>query len=62
MAGYKYPQRFGFPVILVLDGGGNLIHTQNTLYLEKDKSYDEKRMIDFLKHWSPAALDPKNYK
>lgn len=56
-----YPQRFGFPVIVILDGDGNLIHTQNSAYLEKDKSYDEKIMLEFLKNWSPAALDPNSY-
>jgi thioredoxin-related protein len=31
----SYPQRFGFPVFLVLDGKGKLIHTQNSEYLEE---------------------------
>lgn len=62
LAEYQYPQRFGFPVLLILNGDRKLIHTQNTLYLEKEKSYDEKLVFDFLKHWRPEALDPKNYK
>lgn len=62
LAELGYPQRFGFPVIVILDGEGNRLHTQNSAYLEKDKSYDEKKMVDFLKAWSPAALDPANYK
>lgn len=62
LASLDYPQRFGFPVILILDANGKLIHTQNSAYLEKDKSYDEKKMIGFLQNWSPAALDPANYK
>lgn len=62
LAELQYPQRFGFPVLVILDGNGKRIHTQNTAYLEQDKSYDEKKMLDFLKHWSPAALDPENYK
>jgi hypothetical protein len=57
----EYPQRFGFPVLVILDGKGRRIHTQNSAYLEKEKSYDEKKMIEFLKQWSPAALDPENY-
>lgn len=61
LAEYQYPQRFGFPVLLILDSDGKLIHTQNTVYLEKEKSYNEKLMIDFLKHWRPEALDPKSY-
>jgi len=61
LADFKYPQRFGFPVLLVLDSDGHLLHTQNTVFLEKEKSYDEKTVLNFLKHWSPAALDPNNY-
>lgn len=61
MAEYQFPQRFGFPVLLILDWNGKLINTQNTAYLEKDKSYDEKLMADFLKNWTPEALDPKTY-
>ena len=34
LAKYGYPQRFGFPVFIVLDGNGNRIHTQNSAYLE----------------------------
>lgn len=62
LADLEYPQRFGFPVIVILDGDGNRLHTQNSSYLEKDKSYDEKIMVSFLKQWSPTALDPRNYK
>jgi thioredoxin-related protein len=57
-----FPQRFGFPVLVVLDGKGNRLHTQNTAYLEKEKSYDPKRMIEFLASWCPAALDPDKYR
>ena len=62
LAELDYPQRFGFPVFVVLDADGNRIHTQNSAYLEKDKSYDEMKVIQFFKHWSPAALNPKSYK
>ena len=61
LAELEYPQRFGFPVLVILNGEGKRIHTQNTAYLEKEKSYDEKKMIEFLKQWSPAALDPAKY-
>src|ERR1700730_15354204 len=33
-ARYGYPQRFGFPVFIILDENGNRIHTQNSEYLE----------------------------
>lgn len=62
LADLGFPQRFGFPVLVVLDGDGNRLHTQNTAFLEKEKSYDEKTVLQFLRNWSPAALDPENYK
>ncbi len=57
-----FPQRFGFPVFVILDGAGNRIHTQNSAYLEKDKSYDRGVVLRFLKNWSPGAVDPASYK
>jgi len=57
-----YPQRFGFPVLIVLDGNGNRLHTQNSAYLEKEKSYDKEKVLEFLKQWAPAAIEPENYK
>jgi thioredoxin-related protein len=60
-AKYGYPQRFGFPVFIVLDENGNRIHTQNSVYLEEGKGYNKEKIADFFTAWSPAALDPKNY-
>lgn len=57
-----FPQRFGFPVFMVLDGKGKLLHTQNSAYLEEGKGYSKAKVMEFLQHWSPAALDPVNYK
>ncbi|MFY0253560.1 thioredoxin family protein [Chitinophaga sp. 30R24] len=56
-----YPQRFGFPVLVVLDAKGNRLHTQNSGLLESADSYDKKKVQEFLKQWSPAALLPSNY-
>jgi thioredoxin-related protein len=61
MADLDYPQRFGFPVLLVLDQEGRRLHTQNTAYLEKDKGYDTDKLIGFLLDWNEKALDPKSY-
>jgi thioredoxin-related protein len=62
LAKYGYPQRFGFPVFLILDGNGKLLHTQNSGYLEKDKGYDREKVMGFFSDWTPSALDPKQYK
>jgi len=59
---YDYPQRFGFPVFIILNEKGERIHTQSSEYLEDGKkSYDKKKVISFLENWSPAALDPTKY-
>ena len=61
-AKYGYPQRFGFPVFIILNGKGERIHTQNSEYLENGKkSYDQKKVQAFLEMWSPNALNPKMY-
>ncbi|MFC0772338.1 thioredoxin family protein [Terrimonas alba] len=62
LAKYNFPQRFGFPVFLILNGKGELIHTQNSGYLEEGKGYNTKTVIGFFNDWSPKALDPKQYK
>ena len=62
LAKYGFPQRFGFPVFLILDGKGNLLHIQNSTYLEKDKGYSKENVFGFFTDWSPKALDPKQYK
>lgn len=59
---FNYPQRFGFPVIVILDSDGKLLHTQNTQYLEEKEGYNRKLFIDFLKNWNKQALNPENYK
>lgn len=61
-AKYGYPQRFGFPVFMVLDSEGNRIHTQNSVYLEEGKGYDKEKIAEFFTAWRPAALNPDNYK
>jgi thiol:disulfide interchange protein len=56
-ARYRYPQRFGFPVFVVLDGQGQQIHTQDSEYLEDGKeSYLKKKVLSFLINWTPSSL------
>ncbi len=57
-----FPQRFGFPVFVILDQEGNRLHTQNSVYVEKDKSYDKKKLIGLFNDWTVKKLDPESYK
>ena len=59
---YKFPQRFGFPVFLILNEEGDLIHTQNSEYLESGNGYDKGKVTAFFNNWSKKALDSSNYK
>lgn len=61
-AQYSYPQRFGFPVFIILNGKGQRIHTQSSEYLEDGKkSYDQKKVFGFLQQWVPKALAADTY-
>jgi thioredoxin-related protein len=62
LAKYGFPQRFGFPVFLVLNSDGKLLHTQNSGYLESGKGYDEDKVKGFFMDWTKKALDPASYK
>jgi uncharacterized protein YyaL (SSP411 family) len=55
MAELDNPQRFGFPVLVVLNQEGQRIHTQDSWYLEKDKDYDREKLVHFFKMWNVAA-------
>jgi len=61
-ARYGYPQRFGFPVFLIVDGNGNRIHIQNSSYLEQGKSYNKRKLVEFLQQWNRKAVNPAAYK
>lgn len=57
-ASLGHPERFGFPVFVILDGKGQRIHTQNSEYLEEGKGHSSKKVLQFFKQWSPSALKP----
>ena len=62
MASLEYPQRFGFPVFVILDGEGRRLHTQNSAYLEEEQGHSKKKVLEFLEHWSPNAFNPEQYR
>lgn len=59
---YGFPQRFGFPVLIVLDARGNRIHTQDSALLESGEGYDRKKVLEMLKAWTPKAVNPATYR
>ncbi len=59
---YRNPGRLGFPVFLVLDGKGKLIHTQDSGLLEEGKGYNKTKVMGFFRNWTVKALDTKNVK
>lgn len=59
---FNFPQRFGFPVFVVLDGNGKRIHTQDSALLESGDGYDRKKVQTFFENWSARALEPEQYK
>ena len=57
-----FPQRFGFPVFVILDADGNRLHTQNSSYLEEGKGHSIEKVKEFLLNWTVKALNPDSYK
>lgn len=47
--------RFGYPVLVVLNPEGKVIHIQDSSFLEQDNGYNKDKVMRFLKSWTPAA-------
>ena len=50
------PARFGFPVFVVLDEEGKVIHIQYSGLLEEGKGYNQEKVLSFFKNWTPKAV------
>ena len=53
------PTRFGFPVFIIIDGKGKILHIQDSGLLEEGKGYDQEKVIRFFSSWTATALIPK---
>lgn len=53
----RNPSRFGFPVLVLLDGEGRVLHTQQSDYLEEGQGYNRERVLNFFKKWTPEAVN-----
>lgn len=49
--------RFGFPVFVVLDGDGKVLHIQDSSFLEEGKSYSQEKVLRFFQNWTPGAVN-----
>jgi thioredoxin-related protein len=60
----QYPNRFGFPVFMILDPDGNKLHIQDSGLLEGGTTpgYSKDNVFRFLELWSPKAFKEENYK
>ena len=48
--------RFGFPVFVVLDDAGKVIHIQDSSFLEEGKGYSQEKVLRFFKNWTPEVV------
>ena len=48
--------RFGFPVFVVLDDAGKIIHIQDSSFLEEGQGYNKEKVLRFFKNWTPQAV------
>ena len=48
--------RFGFPVFVVLDEEGKILHIQDSSFLEEGRGYNQEKVLRFFKNWTPQAV------
>lgn len=53
------PSRFGFPVFIIVDGKGKVLHIQDSSLLEEGPGYNKQKVIGFFSQWTPSAIIPK---
>ncbi len=52
---YNNAGRFGYPVFLVLNNSGELLHIQDSGYLEENQGYSEEKVSRFLLLWNTKS-------
>ena len=48
-------EKFGYPVFVVLDKNGKMIHTQDSAVLEEGKGYSIEKVKAFFTDWAPKS-------
>ena len=49
--------RFGYPVFVVLDGKGKVMHIQDSSFLEDGNGYSAEKVLRFLNAWTHEAVN-----
>lgn len=52
------PMRFGFPVFIIVDGNGKVLHIQDSALLEEGKGYNQLKVLGFFRNWTTSAIIP----
>jgi thioredoxin-related protein len=52
------PMRFGFPVFIIVDGNGKVLHIQDSALLEEGKGYNQLKVLGFFRNWTASAIIP----
>lgn len=53
----KNAGRFGYPVFVVLNTEGEVIHIQDSSFLEEGKGYNQQKVLRFFNAWTPAVAN-----
>ena len=53
------PTRFGFPVFIISDGKGKVMHIQDSGLLEEGQGYNRQKVTGFFRNWTLTAVVPK---
>lgn len=48
--------RFGFPVFVVLDANGKVLHIQDSSFLEEGQGYNQAKVLRFFNNWTPKVV------
>jgi thioredoxin-related protein len=57
---YGNPHKLNFPVFIILDSTGKLIHTQRVMELVNSMGYDKKKVMDMFNNWKPKPQSGGN--
>ena len=52
------PARFGFPVFIIVDGKGKVLHIQDSGLLEEGEGYNRDKVLRFFGIWTAKSLMP----